>query len=457
MKWICIILIIIFAVGSCKKWISVAPPITQLSNSTLFEDSVTANAAVSGIYGDMMTSFLGICGGNLTLLTGLQADEFQTYAAGSDQSAFYNNAINPASTNLQSLWKTAYKYIYESNAVLEGLSHSLKISSGARSQFEGEVKFLRAFCHFYLLQYFGNIPYVSTTDYRTNQEAVQISRKEIFQKIMQDLGDAIPLLSIDYHFSGGERARVNRSSALALMARVKLYDHDWVDAEQFASQVIGSGLYQLETDLSKVFLKNSSEAIWQLAPVNPSYNTWEGYEFILHGQPTSAPAQVALSNSLINSWEPGDARRAIWIDSIVVGPNTYFFPFKYEIQNGGNLQEYYMVLRLAEQYLIRAEARAMQNNFTGSVEDINAIRSRASLPLLSSISTQDSCLAMIGIERRHELFCEWGHRWFDLVRRHLANAVLSPIKPGWQDTDTLAPIPITEIQNDPNLIQNKGY
>src|SRR6185437_73274 len=111
---------------------------------------------------------------------------------------------------------------------------------------------------------------------------------------------------------------------------------DWAGAEQFASQVIGSGLYQLETDLGKVFLKNSAEAIWQLAPVNPSYNTWEGYEFILHGQATSAPAQVALSNSLVNSWEPGDGRRAIWVDSIVVGANTYFFPFKYEIQSGGN-------------------------------------------------------------------------------------------------------------------------
>lgn len=116
-----------------------------------------------------------------------------------------------------------------------------------------------------------------------------------------------------------------------------------------------------------------------------------------------------------------------------------------------------MVFRLAEQYLIRAEARAQQGDATGAKADINAIRNRAGLPDTDA-DGQASILAAIEHERRIEFFTEWGHRWFDLKRTGRADAVLSPIKPNWQSTDVLFPIPLQEIENNPNLLpQNAGY
>lgn len=116
-----------------------------------------------------------------------------------------------------------------------------------------------------------------------------------------------------------------------------------------------------------------------------------------------------------------------------------------------------MVLRLAEQYLIRAEARVRQNNISGGQSDLNAIRNRSGLPNTTA-NDQGSLLLAIEQERRVELFTEWGHRWFDLKRTERAEAVLSPFAlKDWQSTDVLFPIPQTEREINSRLTQNEGY
>ena len=117
-----------------------------------------------------------------------------------------------------------------------------------------------------------------------------------------------------------------------------------------------------------------------------------------------------------------------------------------------------MVLRLAEQYLIRAEARAQQNtNLTGAIDDLNIIRERAGIPDLLTSLDQPQVLSAVAHERQTELFAEWAHRWLDLKRRDQADVVLSAIKSTWKPTAILYPIPVTELQSDPNLVQNAGY
>jgi hypothetical protein len=116
-----------------------------------------------------------------------------------------------------------------------------------------------------------------------------------------------------------------------------------------------------------------------------------------------------------------------------------------------------MVLRLAEQYLIRAEARAQQNNLAGAKDDVDAVRLRAGLPVLPDNLNRDEMLLAIEQERRIELFSEWGHRWFDLKRTGRALAVLSPLKAGITATDLLYPIPLDALKTNPNLVQNPGY
>jgi len=119
-----------------------------------------------------------------------------------------------------------------------------------------------------------------------------------------------------------------------------------------------------------------------------------------------------------------------------------------------------MVLRLAEQYLIRSEARAMQNNIAGAISDLDIIRQRAGLNLLADLNPtieQAELLDEIFLQRRKELFAEWGHRWLDLKRSDRTSEALEDENPYWEDTDLLYPIPETERIKNPNLTQNEGY
>jgi hypothetical protein len=186
---------------------------------------------------------------------------------------------------------------------------------------------------------------------------------------------------------------------------------------------------------------------------------------------TSAPSTGAtksstISNQLLNSFEPGDLRKMYWIGVYPVNASlSYYFPFKYQNATS-TITEYETVLRLAEQYLIRAEAEAKLNDLGNAATDLNVIRKRAGLSNIadSVAANQDLLLAAILHERQVELFTEWGHRWFDLIRTGTINSVMGgasgacQVKGGtWASTDQLFPIPQTEINNDPALSQNVGY
>jgi hypothetical protein len=162
---------------------------------------------------------------------------------------------------------------------------------------------------------------------------------------------------------------------------------------------------------------------------------------------------------LYNAFAITDQRRQ-WLGKNTVSGQEYWYPRKYKqrsVTTGSSPTEYEVVLRLAEQYLIRAEARAALGNVTGAQEDVNKIRNRAGLAN-SPANDANSLLTAVGMEKRIEFFAEWGHRWIDLKRREEANTVLSILKgTNWQPTDALYPIPDAELNYNTRLQQNPGY
>ncbi|MEI9809774.1 MAG: RagB/SusD family nutrient uptake outer membrane protein [Bacteroidota bacterium] len=170
---------------------------------------------------------------------------------------------------------------------------------------------------------------------------------------------------------------------------------------------------------------------------------------------TIGPIYGSVRPATANSFETGDQRWTVWGRSRVVSGVTYYYTLKYLSFSLPPL-DYFTVLRLAEQYLIRAEARAQQNDINGAKADINIIRTRAGLGNTTA-NDEPSLLLAVEDERKHEFFNEWGHRWFDLKRMGRADAVLAPIKPQWKSTAVLFPIPEAQIINNPNTTQNPGY
>lgn len=452
------ILLLTMLFMACEDFVEIAPPKESLVKSEVFANDITALSAMTGVYTYMMnrTFSSGYYNRSITFLSGLSADEYTNY--NSSLEPFFYNALLSTDSNLDRLWSGPYSVIYRANSILEGImSAESGVSADIEKQLEGEAKFVRAFSYFYLVNLFGDVPLYTSSDFWTNSRAERSPVSQVYQQIITDLEDARELLLNDYSAADGERTRPNSYAAMALLARVYLYLKDWEKAETIATNVIThTALYGLEEDLNQVFLANSQEAIWQLVPVEPGYNTNEGRHFILNSPPINSTSKLELSDAVLKSFEFGDLRREDWVGSYTVGSETWFYPYKYKIATGANLTEYSMVLRFAEQYLIRAEARAMQNNLTGensAASDINAVRHRANLGDTSAV-TQDELLDAIIQERRVEFFAEWGHRWLDLKRTGTIDEVLGMAKSNWEPTDALYPIPEQELLNNPNIVPN---
>lgn len=439
---------------SCDSFTETDVPQSQLTGTAVFEDAKTATAAMSNCYGMMRNNglFSGGTEGMSSLLANY-ADELTYYGASDNPTQdFYSHTIVATDGNVSTWWNTAYSIIYNANVVLQGVRNSNKITGEQRSRLLAEALFTRAFVHFYLVNLFGDVPYITGTDYRTNTTAARMPSPQVYEKILHDLLESAALMPETY--SGTPRIRPNKMAVYAFMARVFLYMENWEQAELQASAVINSGAYALDSP-ENTFLKGSTATIWQLHPGIAGTNTIEARTFVLFEAP---PLSSALSQQLFEAFEPGDTRKGQWLGNVTDGTNTYYFPYKYKLtSNTAASQEHAIMLRLAEIYLIRAEARAHRGDLTGAQEDLDAVRNNAGLGNTTA-TTEEGLLNAIMHERRVELFTEFGHRWFDLKRTGKAAQVLSAIKPAWSGTDVLFPIPESELLVNPMLQpQNPGY
>jgi hypothetical protein len=318
------------------------------------------------------------------------------------------------------------------------------------------MKVMRSLYYFNLVNLFGGVPLATGIDYKINTALPQVSVDSIYGQIMSDLTDAQQNLSAAYPSSGA--LRPDQLVATALLARVYLYQQQWQNAYNAANSVISSGQYNLVTDPNQVFLDGSTEAIWQLPATGPNAVTEEALVFI--PQTSGTVPNYPITGWLASAFEPGDLRMKDWLGQVIVSGDTLYYPYKYKNVNptGNATTEDYMILRLAEQYLIRAEASAELGNGAAALADVNTVRARAGLAAsTANPSSQSAVLAAIMHERQIELFTEWGNRWYDLKRTGTAAAVLAAEKTGYTANAVLYPVPLTQLQDDVNLKQNPGY
>lgn len=467
---------IILSLGGCKKLIDVKAPVSNINADNVYTSDATAAAVLTGIYANLSKSNSSEfqLGGfsSLSLFAALSSDELTLFNINNQTySGYYSNVLSSSPTvGTANYWNTIYPIIYITNSVIEGLNNTSALTPSVKQQLLGEAKFIRAFCYFYLNNLYGGVPLILSTNWQTNASLPRSSLDDVYLQIIDDLKDAENLLNSNYLKSDiigvtTERVRPTKWAAMALLARVYLYKSDWNNAESEATAIISNNQYDT-VPLNQVFIKNNKEIIWQLQAVGAgtSSNTGEGKLFILPAAgPNASNYPVYLSNSLVNTFEPGDKRKIEWVSSVTPSPGTitYYYPYKYRIGAvNTSAQEYCTVMRLAELYLIRAEARAQQNKISDAKSDLNVVRTRARLGNTTA-NDKSSLLSAIMQERRVEFFTEWGHRWLDLKRTNMVDSIMknvTPIKNGtWQTTDQLYPIPNDDLQKASQLTQNPGY
>jgi len=438
---------------SCKKYVTLDTPPNAVSTDNAFSDSSTATSVVLGLYSGVASS----SGNNATngvvfntIKYGAMSADEGYYLTNTSFDNFKNNTL-AAGNDGNFLWSGLYARIGRANYAIEGITASSSLSASVKNQLLGEAKFWRAWLYFYLVNYFGDVPVITDIDALEEGLKPRSPVVDVYAQIVKDLQDAKNLLPASY--PSNERARANKYAVEALLARVYFYQQNWASAESEATAVINSGVYSLVTDLTKVFLNNSNETIWQISLAGTSTPaTIMGSEFI----PASTTPTFVLYDTLANTFEPNDKRKVNWTNPITYLSKTYYYPYKYKLKTATAGNEYPVMIRLSEMYLIRAEARAQQNNLSGAQDDLNMVRNRAGLANTTA-STQAALLAALEHERWVELFTEFSDRWFNLKRMNRATAVLSLIKPSWKPFQQLYPIPMQDRNANPNLTDNPGY
>ena len=471
------VLPVFFLFLSCNKLIEIEPPIDSITTEQVFSNNQQAEWALAGVYHRMING--NNPSGNMELecfaagltnfAASLSSDELVgTYGTFNMPSyVHFTNTISVRESRYSNnIWSSAYKTIYDLNAVLDGISNSdaVSLTDSARKQLTAEAKTMRAFSYFYLVNCFGDVPLVLSIDYNQTKNLPRSPVNAVYDQILKDLTEARPYLREDFAAGRGERVRINKWANAALLARVYLYTGKYAEAVSSASEVISqTNLFSIEPDLNKVFLQNSSEAIWQLAQTDfYGYRAVPEAKILMPILPDETPA-YRFSDQLLNIFDATDKRKLNWMTGNSTGADPYLYAYKYkERHNTPNYTEYSMVLRLAEMYLIRAEASILfsASNTTDAINDLNVLRQRAGIDLLPLTLNAGEVITAVEQERRRELFAEWGHRWFDLKRTGKASEVLKviPYKQPWVgDFQLLYPVPQEERKKNIALTQNSQY
>jgi hypothetical protein len=457
----CLVLLVGLLMSNCKKLIEIGPPKDQLASNSVFMDSSTAEAAMIGLYASVANpNPANDMGTSITMFNCLSADEAYAYSM-NYYDDFTNNSLTPMLYYIDGLWSTIYKNVYIANSVITGMPAS-PLPEAYKQRTVGEAKFIRAFCYFYLVNEYGAVPLVTSVDVYSTSRQPRDNVDAVYDQIEKDLTDAQKALPATLDYYGGKRIRATTWAAEALLARVYLYRGKWQLAESMATSVINNpGLFSMNASADQVFLANNPEGILQF--VNGITSSWIANNFVPSA--LSPTPKFVLKDGLYEDFEPGDKRKTNWVGYKSYGGINYPYPAKYKYMGGIGAVEYNQVLRLSEQYLIRAEARTQQSNYIEAAADINSVRVRAGLPGTKA-ADKATLMAAIEHERRIEFFCEWGYRWLDLKRWPgitnpavtRADEVLSQLKGDqWQSTDALYPIPQPAINSNVNLTQNKGY
>jgi starch-binding outer membrane protein, SusD/RagB family len=415
-------------------------PTASIADDVALSTARGVELAVTGAYRSFQTGAL--YDREIHVYPELYADNLDFTSTFQTDREMQERTVTPDNVALLNMWANTYAGINRANNVLDAIPNVGELTPAQAQRFRGEALFIRALHHFNLVRYYGGVPAVTEPARGIGPESIRPrdTREAVYTLITSDLQEAIGLLP-----DGRVVGRASRTAAQGLLAKAYLETGNWSGARDMATAVIQSGLYSLPGDYRSVFTnKNSAESIFEL---QYSINNSNALAFWYFPASEGGRRGHAPSASLIAAYEPGDERYEASV--AYDGTAPYGIKFWRIATNDDN----FMVLRLAEMYLIRAEANARLGADAATVrDDIDIVRDRAGLdPLPTTVTSETDLITAILQERRVELAME-GHRMFDLRRTGRAQSVLNI-----EAFREVFPIPQAELDVNPELTQNPGY
>jgi hypothetical protein len=427
--------------ASCKKYLEEIPN-NALPTEKAITDLGTARAAIIGAYDRVQ----GYYASSYPTLGTITADNVLFNGTLSEYLQLDQNAVPTDNVITVSAYQNIYRAVNSANSVILYVPSVVDplLTTAERNKILGEAYFIRALSYFDLARGWGGVQLQlkPTTDLAGLKGIKRSTLDQTYDQVLADLIQAEQLLPED----GTTRNRAQKSTARALRARLHLYRRQWADAESYATQVIANTKYTLVKPYKGFFTApfQTAESVFELAFNNNDRNTYWNlwYPSSAGGQYTLKPSDALVAK--LNNPAIGGTRNAL-----IAGTGNSVYGVLYNTTSTGVDPSY--VIRIAELYLIRAEARAQQNKLLEAAADLNAVRNRADVAATTAV-TQLQLLQAIEDENSVEFAFE-AHRWFDLVRTERAGTVLGLTNRNYW----LFPIPYSDVLSDPDVVQNPGY
>ena len=480
--------------SSCTKDYLELQPRNAASTETFYKTQTDAIQATNAAYAQLQQS--GMTNHALWMMDIMSDNTFVGGGGAADGIEFQqldNYTIPTSNPVITEHFQRAYIGIGGANQVLLRVPDITAIDEAIKSRSLGEARFLRALYYFYLVRAYGDVPLVLIPA-RSPAEAASVTRDpaaKVYEQIIIDLKVAIDNLPLPSTYKGDDVGRASKLSAMGILAKVYLTQGGMsnmnlaatqADATIAAALADGKGLWANYGDNFKLENENGKESLFEvqyksglngfiLDGPGSAINEFWGARFY---KDTSTPALEALGyvvsnggygfnipeKEFVDGYETGDLRKA---------PSVFVPGDKYPLgqtqpaslpgdPNGYNVRKFFVgtmsniwdsplnvpMLRLAEMYLIKAEA-------AGDLVALNIVRTRAGLPNATA-ATQ----AVVLKERRYELAFEMD-RWYDLKRTGTLLTNPNSVAKKINSFNVLLPIPQAERDVNPNLTQNPGY
>lgn len=476
---------LLIAAPSCKKSFLNVPPQGQQPNEQFWKSESDATKAVNAMYGNLrewkQVAFAPIA------IESLGSDDTEKGSDPSDatyMNKFDNFTATSTEGQILDFWTGQYQEINLANQVIDNIP-AINMDANLKGRYLAEAKFIRAYAYFRLVRAFGDVPLrLHLPKDASEYNIPRTPKADVYAAIEQDLTDAAAVLPATY--PAKDVGHATKGAALALHAKVAMYEKKWTDVLNYTNQVIQSGVYSLFPDYEQLFRianENNQESIFEIQAhhvpgncdqSNSQYSQVQGVRSVARGGwgfnvPTTA---------LANAYESGDPRKDATIifrgettpegDNI---PNTVpnpmynqksYVPFTDPTNQDCNegSEQNIRVLRYAEVLLMNAEAANETGNQTLAKQSLNAVRARArggNNAILPDVTTNDQASLRTAIwhERHVELAMEFD-RYFDVIRQGRAAQIFGP--KGWTEKYMVWPIPQNEIDISGGVLtQNPGF
>jgi len=495
---ITLIALIAIGVGGCNGFLNEEPQ-AQIATSNAYQTADDASRAVTSAYyrlqannwccdavdrnGYMYWVIDNV--GTDDAIKGGESGGDQVYA---QKVAYYT--LTPTNRTAEEAWNNLYIDIRYANIVLDKLP-DIEMDSDLKKRYMAEAKFLRGYDYFLLVQTFGDVPLVKTTDVEAYDKK-RAPASDVLKQAISDFKDAASVLPTKSQYSSEDIGRASKGAAQAYLGKLYMWMGDFTNAEDWLGRVIDSKEYSLATDYGMIFTKAGENGPGSIFEIQYNYNppkTQQNPMGVVQGSRSmygwgfNAPTQdfvdefesgdPRLKQSV---YENGDTLRDGRVADVGNSPSGYLNYKEYvgtsEAPGGFfNSANNEIMMRFAKVLLWYAEAANENGHTQKALDALNRVRKRArqgNSNVLPDVTVTDKTKLRKAIW--HEERVEYGNEYdrrFDLLRtgrmgdvmRGYAQKYNTPKGANFKDgKNEVLPIPAAEISlSDGKLTQNPGY